>query len=114
MNEETKLNDKEDILDKIVGIVAKCTSYKREGLPKITPEDLLGEKRDENISMARSILALQLRNEGYNVPTIAALLNRSEQATRKLIKQAYNNIASSRACRRAAAEVVLEIEKLYE
>ena len=108
------MNDKENTLDKIIDIVAKCTSYESVGLPVITRKQLLGDCRNENVSMARSILVLQLKHEGYTVTTIAALLGRTEQAIRKLITKGYNNISSSRVCRKAAAQIVLEVEKLYE
>lgn len=108
------MNKKEKLLDKIIDIVVKCTSYEVNNAPTITKSDILGKCRAENVVLARSILVLQLLSEGFTATTIAALLNRSVQAIHKLEQKAYDSIRTSRVCREAAAEVVLEIKKLYE
>lgn len=62
--------------------------------------------------MARSLLALQLKHEGYTTTSIALLLNRTEQSIRQMYKVGYDNVSNNRICRKAAAEIVLECDKL--
>lgn len=108
------MNKKEQTLNRIVDIVVDCCSSEINGVQTLTREDLLGESKKENHVMSRAILCLQLKHEGYSVTTIAMLLGREEQSIRKLIKKGYDFVATSRACRIAAAEVVIECKKLYD
>lgn len=107
------MNKKEELLDKIIDVVINCTSYEVNNVPTITKKDLLGKCRAENVVLARSILVLQLLSEGFTATTIASLLNRSIQSIHKLEQKGYDSIRTSRVCREAAAEVVLEVKKLY-
>lgn len=73
------MNDKEDAMHRIVDIVVSCTTATINGVVTITRSDLLGPSRNENHVMARSLLALQLKHEGYTTTSIALLLGRTEQ-----------------------------------
>lgn len=108
------MNNKETILNKIIDIVVECCSTNINGVQTLSRADILGESKKENHVMSRAILALQLKHEGYSVTTIAMLLGREEQSVRKLIKKGYDYVATSRACRIAAAEVVIKCKELYD
>lgn len=112
MNEE--YNAKQKMLDAIVDIVVECCDVKYNGRSSVSREEVLGKSKRESVVLTRSMLALQLKHEGYTIDTIALILDRSQETIRDLIASAYDNISTSRAFRRAAAEVALRCMDLEE
>ena len=106
------MNDKQEVMNKIVDIVVDCTTSRINEVATVTRDDLLGMSRNENHVMARSLLALQLKHEGFTTTSIALLLKRTEQAIRQMYKAGYDNVANNRICRKAAAQIVIECDKL--
>ena len=102
------MNDKQKMLDAIIDIVVECCDVRYDGKSIITREDVLGKSKRENAVLTRSLLALQLKHEGYTVDTIAMILDRNSDTVRDLIANGYSLISSNKAFRRAAAEVALK------
>lgn len=102
------MNDKQKWLDVVIGIVIECCDVQYNGKNSITREEILGKSKRENAVLTRSLLALQLKHEGYTVDTIAMILDRSPDAVRDMISSGYDLVSSNKAFRRAAAEVALK------
>lgn len=95
------------MLDAIVDIVVDCCDVKYNGRSSVTREEVLGKCKRESVVLTRSMLALQLKHEGYTVDTIAMILDRSADAVRDMIAAGYDSVSNNKAFRRAAAEVAL-------
>ena len=76
------MNDKQKVLDLIIDIVVDCCDVEYNGKHTITRDVLLGASKREAHVLSRSMLALQLKNEGYTVDTIAMILNRTPDTIR--------------------------------
>lgn len=101
------MNDKQRMLDSIIDIVVDCCDVRYNGRSSVSREEVLGKCKRESVVLTRSMLALQLKHEGYTIDTIAMILDRSPDAVRDLITAGYNSVSSNKAYRRAAAEVAL-------
>lgn len=104
------MNDKQKRLDDIINIVVECCDVSYMGKSSITKEEVLGKSKRESVVLTRSLVALQLKHEGYTIDTIAMILDRTQDTIRDLIEAAYNNVSCNRAYRRAAAEVALKCD----
>ena len=102
------MNDKQRMLDAIIDIVVGCCDTRYNGRSSVTREEVLGKCKRESVVLTRSMLALQLKHEGYTVDTIAMILDRSSDTVRDLIASAYESVSSNKAFRKAAAEVALK------
>lgn len=108
------MNDKQKWLDTIIDIVVECCDVKYNGRSSISRADVLGKTKREAVVLTRSMLALQLKHEGYTVDTIAMILDRSPDTIRDLITAGYDSVSNNKAFRRAAAEVALKCCEMEE
>lgn len=80
------MNDKERLFRSVVEAVAESCSYVCCGKQDITPEDIYGKSRRENISLARNIAVSILIALGFTISSCSTMLNRTTPAIRNMIK----------------------------
>lgn len=106
------MNDKEKYLYDILDIcVDECTMNLCE-LTNVTADDVVHKCKRENVIMTRCIYVTMLKFLGYSNTTIAAVLNRSEQAVRDLLNVAHGYRTTSWAYRLAEAKCTIRVEPI--
>lgn len=106
------MNDKESKLYKIVEAVVSCCATDIDDKPNITPEDVLGKNRVENVVMTRQIVVMQLGHAGYTISTIAQILHCTPANVRKLLSDGYENLKNLRAFNIAYSESTMKCKDI--
>ena len=102
------MNDKETALYNIMDIVVACCATEvTDGVMSITRSDVLGNSRNENVCMTRTILVNQLLWAGFSVTTVAALLRKTPNSIRHIQRKHDEYVQSSRAYRIALSEATI-------
>ena len=102
------MNNKETALYNIVDIVVACCATEvTDGVMSITSSDVLGNSRNENVCMTRTILVNQLLWAGFSVTTVASLLRKTPNSIRHIQRKHDEYVQSSRAYRIALSEATI-------
>ena len=82
------MNAKEELMYRIIDNCIKCCSIGNDPNSKvyITRDKVLGKARHLNVVMTRALCVNQLIRAGFNKPSIAHVLNKTETSIRHLIK----------------------------
>ena len=102
------MNKKEELLNKIVEIVAQCCSQEDD----ITSDNLISLSRSENLVMSRCILVSMLQMAGFTIGSVSKLLNRTPQAIRNMYNIGFDFRKVSHAYRIAEAEATIKVNEL--
>lgn len=108
------MNIKEDVVSKILVIVAACCSYTRkDGSQSITPEDIVSAERiGDNVNLTRCIFARQMKVMGFTTETIADILQRKESTVRDMIIRGGDMEITNYAYRVASSDVTQRCKAL--
>lgn len=100
------MNEKEEIVWKILETAATCCSYtKSDGSKSITPNDIVSKERiGDNVNLTRCIVVRQMKMMGFTTETIAQILNRTESTIRDMITKGGEAEETSYAYRISADE----------
>lgn len=111
------MNKKEELIWRVIDNVISCCAVTRiDGAKSITREDVVGKSREENVVLTRCLVVEQTVHAGFTISTIAFILNRTVQATRRLLKMSNDYYESSRAFRLATSEATLlnkDVEPIF-
>lgn len=83
------MNDKQSIVNSVLGIVLSCTAYERhDGSLSISAEDVLSTKRNsDNVGMVRCILCRMMLLLGFTKESIADTLNRKVETINDMLQR---------------------------
>lgn len=100
------MNEKEEIVWKILEVAASCCSYtKADGSKSITPYDIVSKERiGDNVNLTRYIVVRQMKMMGFTTETIAQILNRTESTIRDMVIKGGEAEETSQAYRISADE----------
>lgn len=96
----------------VLRIVVECCVIDIDEESQLTPEEVLGASRAENVVMTRCIFATQMLFMGFSKTTTARILHRTERAVGNMLEQAHQFRMISYAYRIAEAENTIRLRKL--
>lgn len=108
------VNDKEKRIYEVLDVVVSCCSMDIDGVPTLTPDDVVGKCRKTNVVMTRAIFVTELLFLGFSRDTIAQVLHRTVPAVGHLLDAAHGWRITSHAYRLAEAEATIKCKQFAE